>query len=237
MGLSIEDRLKHFLPAQLYYPYKTAKERRRGEPELAILSELVPPGSTAVDVGANRGFYSYALAKLAGRVEAFEPHPALARFARRKLGRSVSVHELALADQEGRATLYVPQTTLGIDSHRVSNLGNVYPTLFNVEIEVRVATLDSFGFERVGFVKIDAEGSEMAVLDGAAQTISRCRPNLVVELLVDWHENWRGEIERIERGFDYASFVVIDGARVEALPALHARRAAVKSNNVLFMPK
>jgi hypothetical protein len=81
VGLSIHDQLKQLVPGWLYYPHKIAQLSRDGEPELRILSDLVPAGRPAIDVGANRGFYSYALSKLASRVTAFEPHPLLARFA------------------------------------------------------------------------------------------------------------------------------------------------------------
>ncbi len=72
MALSIEDQVKGFLPANIYYAHKIAKEVRKGEPELAILHDIVPVGCTAVDVGCNRGYYSWALSKIASRVVAFE---------------------------------------------------------------------------------------------------------------------------------------------------------------------
>src|SRR4029450_12601416 len=49
-------------------------------------------------------------------------------------------------------------------------------------IEVPMATLDSSYEGEVGFIKIDVEGHEQAVLDGAVQTIRRCRPRLLVEI-------------------------------------------------------
>jgi FkbM family methyltransferase len=237
MSVSIEDRLKQFVPAFLYYPYKIAKERRRLEPEMAILRDLVAVGSTAIDVGANRGYYSYALSKVAARVEAFEPNPVLASFARRKLGPKVNVHQAALSDHEGTETFYVPQSSGGVDSHLVGNLGNLYPTLENVEYQVRVATLDAFDFDNVGFIKIDVEGNELPVIEGAARTISRCRPNLVVELLVGWHVDRLEEIEGVNRMFDYNSWVVVDGRRIDARRALEQSGSKVNSNNVLFTPK
>src|SRR6476646_444396 len=109
MKLSLEDRVKNLLPARLYYPYKISQATRAVEPELAILHELVPIGCTAIDVGANRGYYSWALASVAASVEAFEPNPLLARFAQTKLGRRVRLHEVALSDHDGVATLYVPR--------------------------------------------------------------------------------------------------------------------------------
>jgi len=185
MGLSIRDQLKRFVPNCIYYPQKIAREMRHGEPELGILRDLVPAGCTAIDVGANRGAYSYALAKLAGQVEAFEPNRDLARFVRRKLGRRVRVHEVALADREGTETFFIPQLAPGSEHHIAGNLGNVYPSLPSTRFPVRVATLDSFAFENVGFIKIDVEGHELPVIKGAIHTIARWRPNLVVELLVN----------------------------------------------------
>ena len=218
MGLSIEDRLKRFVPGPIYYRYKIRKEMRRGEPELGKLRDLVPAGCTAVDVGANRGFYSYALSEIASRVEAFEPNRALAEFARRKLPSNVTVHEMALGNRETRETFFVPQTTPGIDSHLIGNIGNVFPTVGSISYEVRVARLDGFAFESVGFIKIDVEGSELEVIEGAVHTIERWRPNLVVELQVGWH-NSESMIDKIGMMLRYDPIL---------LP---------KSYNVLFVPR
>jgi len=234
MGLSIEDRMKRFIPG--YYPYKIAKVKRSNEPELAILHELVAPGSTAVDVGANRGYYSYALAKVAGRVEAFEPHPLLAQFARKKLGPRVRVHDVALADHEGYEKFRVPQDERGIDCHLGGHLGNLHAATKFAEYDVRVATLDSFELDNVSFIKIDAEGSELAVIKGAARTIARWRPSLVIELLVGWHQS-RAAIEAITALIPYTPQVLIDGRRIDAFEALAMQPAAIKSANVLFVRK
>ena len=121
-GLFIEDRLKQRLPGWLYYPYKVAKEARRNEPELLTLRDMVRPGCTAIDVGSNRGYYSFALSRIAGRVEAFEPNPAVAAFARPKLGRNVRLHELALSDREGTAAFHVPRSAEGFGAHQLGSL-------------------------------------------------------------------------------------------------------------------
>ena len=233
MSLSIEDRVKTFIP--WYYAYKIAKVKRSNEPELGILRDLVRPGCTAIDVGANRGFYSYALAQVADRVEAFEPNPALARFARRKLGSKVHIHEVALADREGREKFYVPQDRRGFDHHLGGNLGKFHCTPRCAEYDVRVATLDSFGFDQVGFIKIDAEGSEIGVIKGATQTIARCRPNLVVELLVGWHES-RAAIEAVTALIPYTPLILVGGMRINAFEALSSAPFPIKTANVLFVP-
>lgn len=233
VSLSIEDHIKFFIP--WYYPYKIAKAKRRNEPELGMLHELVPSGCTAIDVGTNRGYYSYALAKFASRVEAFEPNPVMARFARGKLGPTVRIHEVALADRDGREKFYVPQNERGIDQHLGGHLGSIHSAARFAEYEVRVATLDSFAFDRVGFIKIDAEGCELAVIEGARRTIALWKPNLVVELLVGWYES-RGMIETITTRIPYTPFILIGGRRRNAFEVSASEQRRVKSANVLFVP-
>ena len=69
---------------------------------------MVPRGGTAIDVGANLGFFAYAFSNIADWVVAFEPNPDYAFFARWMLRGRAEVHQLALSDGSGQGTLYVP---------------------------------------------------------------------------------------------------------------------------------
>ena len=113
MALSLPERLAMLMPPSVFYRRRIAQEARTGEPELAVLAELVPRGGIAVDVGANVGFFAYALAAIADRVLAFEPNPDYALFARWMLRDRAEVHEVALSDTSGRGTLYVPLSDQG----------------------------------------------------------------------------------------------------------------------------
>jgi FkbM family methyltransferase len=237
MKLSVEDRIKNLLPARFYYLYKISRELRGVEPELAMLRELVPAGCTAIDVGANRGYYSWALAGVAAAVEAFEPNPLLARFARAKLGKRVRLHEVALSDHAGVATLYVPRRASGSSLHIIGNLGNVYARDSVDEMQVRVATLDSYGFENVGFLKIDVEGSEMEVLAGARETIRINRPSMLIELLAGIHQDHLARIEQIKNDFGYDAWIVIGREKFEAKLALAEMELLRKTSNILFTPR
>ncbi|HUZ11388.1 MAG TPA: FkbM family methyltransferase [Caulobacteraceae bacterium] len=62
------------------------------------------------------------------------------------------------------------------------------------EISVPVARLDDFQLPPIGFIKIDVEGHEEAVLQGARETIGRNRPALMIE--IEERHN-RGAIERV----------------------------------------
>lgn len=236
MRLSIADRIKKLLPASVYYPYKIRQEVRGVEPELAVLRELVPAGCTAIDVGANRGYYSWALADIAATVEAFEPNPLLAKFARAKLGSKARVHEIALSDRVGSATLYVPRRASGSSLHITGNLGNVYRQQSVDEIEVKLASLDSYGFKNVGFVKIDVEGSEMEVLGGARETIRANRPTMLIELLAGIYGDYLARIERIQNDFGYDAWIVIGREKFEAKLALAQMESLRRTSNILFTP-
>jgi FkbM family methyltransferase len=151
-----------------------------------LITALVPPGRNAVDVGANRGTYTYWMAKRAAWVDAFEPQPGLARYIRGAQLRNVRVHETALSDHVGTAKLLVPHDD-GLARIHSSDKGDAFAAAAEahlgatIEIQVEARTLDSFQLPDVGFLKIDAEGHEYAVLQGAGDTIARSRPVVFVE--------------------------------------------------------
>ncbi|MBY5164492.1 FkbM family methyltransferase [Salsipaludibacter albus] len=146
------------------------------EPEVERLPEWVTPGGVSLDVGANYGPYTYALANLSAQVHAFEPNPECARVLRAWHRGNVRVHQLALSDVTGVARLQVPM----VDGTARSTQGNIRPDGEGVEVETR--RLDDFAFERVDFVKVDVEGHELALVAGAADTLVRHRPVVLMEI-------------------------------------------------------
>ena len=237
MGLSFDDRLKQLIPAWLYYPPRIAKCADFGEPELRILGDLVRPGCRALDIGANRGYYSYALTKIAGQVEAFEPHPELAQFIRRKLGRRVNVHEVALSNHSGSAMLRIPQVKSGVDVHYNSSIKNVYAFEKYIDMPVRVMTLDEFGYDDVGFIKIDVEGSDMDAIEGGRLTIARNRPNMVVEITAHTHAEPLACIGAVKSTFDYDARIMVGNQLVDAYEVLRVSPQPLNTCNVVFTPR
>ena len=153
---------------------------RDHEPELRILSALVEPGSLALDIGANRALYTIRLRALARAVHSFEPVPELAARLRGAFP-DVTVHELALSDETGHVVLRLPG---GNTSWATIEPGNTLDKAKGTMREIQVATarLDDVPLTGVGFVKIDVEGHELAVIAGARATLHRDRPVLLVEL-------------------------------------------------------
>jgi FkbM family methyltransferase len=156
---------------------------RYGEVELHLLEFLCSRDKDAIDVGANDGSYVHYLRRHARRVIAFEPMPSLADALRAKFPRGVDIRSVALSDRAGTVELHMPV----VDGVTVTGCSTVSPTASATypdhrAIEVPMATLDSVYKGDVGLIKIDVEGHEQAVLDGAVQTIRRCRPRMLVEI-------------------------------------------------------
>src|SRR6266478_6901123 len=138
MPLPLREWLTMLMPPSVFYRQRIAREARTGEPELAVLAKLVPRGGTAVDVGANVGFFAYALADIADRVVAFEPNPDYAFFARWMLRGRAGVRELALSDASGRGSLYVPLSDQGVLLHLAGSLKRSHFQFRNIKtVEIR----------------------------------------------------------------------------------------------------
>jgi len=244
MALSLKQRLVTALvPSPLYYRSRIADEAAWGEHELSVLPKFVSRGGTAIDIGANDGVFAFALSRLVDRVEAFEPNPDYALFARRMLGSRAVLHETALSNTTGRAEFVVPVSEEGVVLHLGGSLRQPPgPAARALRFDVVVRTLDSYAFEDVRVIKIDVEGSEMDVLQGGRQTIERYRPALIVELLTGTHAEPIELTREICRTYGYQSWIVTkEGAFVEALPVIQSLGtnttwgSSILNRNVLFL--
>lgn len=144
--------------------------------ERHLLKSLLRPGMTAVDVGANIGYYLMLLKQQVGRdarVICIEPSgenlPELRRNIEINRFESVVLHEVALGDHEGDTGLHS-----GINSGIAETGG--------AEYVVPLRRLDQLVTERVDFLKVDVEGYEGQVLAGAEGILATSRPVLFLEL-------------------------------------------------------
>lgn len=139
---------------------------------------FIRPGMTAVDIGANLGYFTMVMADLvgpSGRVVAFEPNPRMAERTRRSahvngFAPYTQLHEVALSDEPGDTVMFVPPT-------EPKNAHFSQPSGREGEIRVRVQRADAFEALRdADFIKIDTEGAEDAVWRGMAALLRRNRP-------------------------------------------------------------
>jgi FkbM family methyltransferase len=144
-----------------------------------VFAELVRPGETVFDLGANVGFYTLLGSELvgpSGLVYAFEPLPRNLLYLRRHVAlnglTNVRVIEAAVSDVRGRHRF---------QCHQSAAMGHLAS---DGAIEVSTVTLDNFVFENhismPNSIKIDVEGAEFSVLQGAREVLAQKRPALLL---------------------------------------------------------
>lgn len=159
--------------------------RRNDQPELRLCMRLAKPGTTAIDVGASVGNYALAMRKAvtrSGRVIALEPNPIVyAELANSTWASGVETIRAAASNEAGSSTLYVPK---GRSGDHLAPLGSMaHPITGHAQFDIQSLRLDDMETgPSVSLIKIDVEGHESRVLDGAAATIKRDLPFLVVEI-------------------------------------------------------
>lgn len=215
-----------------------------------IVAELVRPGDTCIDAGANIGLYTTVLSRLCGsegRVHAFEPVPETFGYLRRNveisdLPENVIVRNEALGDAEGVISINTFEE-IGLGFSSISDQGRGDAKT----VECRMTTLDAYlnahdEIDTVNFVKADIEGAEMMFLRGAIKLFEqKAPPILLMEMAAKQTKNFgylpNDLIEIIRESADYEFYAVDEfngqmkrierfadddiGANVFCLPAGH----------------
>lgn len=172
-------------------------------------SELASESSVVLDIGANSGVFALVAAAMgAKQVHAFEPLPRiygiLCENIKSNTFGSVKAWQCAVSDKAGEAELFDPggvaPTSASLSSQFTkSHLCEGYQT-----IRVPVTSVDSFcsehGICQVDLIKIDVEGYEEFVLHGMVQTVFRCKPVIVMEVLEEYDTQLRMVVDDLFEG-------------------------------------
>ncbi len=151
-----------------------------GDPELTWLDRIVPAGGIALDIGANRGVYSYKLSEICSRVIAFEPNPRIADALKALKRDNVEVREIALSNAPGEAQLIIPASE---HDHGFATMrSDAFQKVAHDTITIPTARLDDLEMPKIDFVKIDVEGFEEPVVEGAMATLARDKPAIFIEI-------------------------------------------------------
>ncbi|MEO7720492.1 MAG: FkbM family methyltransferase [Pseudolysinimonas sp.] len=174
--------------------YRFATRLHWAEPELLGLGALVRPGDEVIDVGAALGMYTVPLARLVGRtgrVSSFEPQRRgvfTVRLLRIVTGpHRGRVSRIALGPHQGTSTIVVPfHNGFPIFGHGHVEEGSDGDEGRQHRSRAPMTTIDSWCEQnkigRISFIKVDVEGFEPAVVEGAIATIDRDRPSLLLEI-------------------------------------------------------
>ncbi len=212
--------------------------------ETEILTSLIGPGDTAIDVGANIGAVSLALANVVGntgKVIAIEPQRICFMCLCANTALNSWIHVIqprwaAVGAESG--VVQIPLANVLSDNVNVGGFSLCDDYNRGGE-PVELITIDSLNAQNVRLIKADVEGMEAAVLRGAEKTIREQKPALWCEQL-DFRAGTKEALQTILGEFGYRAWKI----HTKAFIAHNARRrnsnhlgTIVSDPNVLALPR
>lgn len=171
------------------------------EPEIDLIPYAVQPGETALDIGANFGFYCYHLSQAVGpegRVYAFEPVPftfeTLCLVSKLLRIRSVEFIAKGCSNENGEMMFRVPVQSSGALSAGQAHISlrnndragreKLMPWTEMEEVRAEVVRLDDAlsSLDRLSLIKSDIEGAEWFAFQGAEKLIDQHLPSVICEI-------------------------------------------------------
>jgi FkbM family methyltransferase len=142
-----------------------------------------------MDCGAHIGYHTLQMSKLCQTVHSFECNPRTYLYLKKNVEhvKNVVINKCGLSDVLGTTTInYCADFNTGmcaLNNNPMEKPQQVQS--LNQEVKVDLLTIDSLQIGRVNFMKIDVEGYERKVIDGAMSTIVRCKPIMVIEVWIN----------------------------------------------------
>lgn len=151
-----------------------------------VARRIVRPGDHVLDIGANIGVVTMQLSRLVGDggvVHSFEPNPTANRLLAQSIERNgatnVQLHRFALGEREGSLDLFFPMNYLGMATLKETRHRKGWSKV-NVPVKTLSETAEALHFGHIRFLKMDVEGFELGVLQGAERWIRTDPPDAIV---------------------------------------------------------
>ena len=164
------------------------------EKELEIINQFADKSKDALDIGVYRGVYSYKLSQNFKNIHSFEPNPLLFPYLEKNLIKIISnvkLYNLALSNDNGVADLKLPLRSKSIFKDNIEELfqlgaASIHPNNkieYCEKVQIKKKRLDDINFDnKIKFMKIDVEGHEIEVINGAKETIKKNKPVMLIEI-------------------------------------------------------
>lgn len=168
------------LPDAVYQHFNKGEARGVVNGEAFLTNYMWPePGKCYVDVGANVGEWTQTIGETGSEVYAFEPSPTAFKILSQRMKnlRNVHLYPVALSNQDSTGRIgYTGFSVCGVMDMEVNGIPGAKT------IDIPMCKLDSLKIPNVGVIKIDTEGYETPILQGAKETITEQKPCLVIEV-------------------------------------------------------
>lgn len=202
-------------------------------------------GDTVIDIGANKGIYTYWMSKKTGkegRVISFEPQPELETFlndVKKSFNLSnVSIVNKGLSDTAGKFRMYRKKP--GAGGAKLAQQGEVISENEGLrEVEVSVTTLDDYvkekNIDNISFIKCDVEGHELSVFKGGEKILRANMPTLLFECM--HKEAVKGELFSFLTDIGYKGFFMQNNKKIDyrKFKDYPYRKPTTEHRNYIFM--
>lgn len=162
-----------------------------------VCGQIVRPGDTVLDIGANIGMVTLWLSELvgkSGKVHAFEPNPELLKLIEETLNHNqvsnVCLHPVALGAKPDSLELRIPKVNAGAAS-LIRNRDLIDCDVLKVPVRPLSEIVDEEGIKSIRLIKIDVEGFEAEVFKGGQEVLSKIRPEAI---LFELNEKLEGSV-------------------------------------------
>lgn len=184
--------------------------------EMKVVTNCLREGDIVFDIGANIGLYTLYLNKRFKSIYtySFEPIPQTFDFLNKNIklnGINTNIYNIGLSNVNDTVEFYFNHAETAASS--MKNLRENNETTELVKCKIR--KLDDFVKEadinRVDFIKVDTEGSELFAFQGALETINEYRPIVFSEMLRKWSKKFNyhpNDIIKLFKSFNYDVFAI-----------------------------
>lgn len=207
--------------------------RRSREAEHFFVPFLIRPNTAAIDIGANRGVYTKIMLTRTRDVICVEPNPENARVLERVFGKEARVINGAASNRDLDVVLRIPDADAGCATIEADNrsLAGAFKT-----IRVKAFRIDSLKLENVSFIKIDVEGHELSVLEGASEMLKRNRPSILLEAEDRHRPRAVATVREFLEPLGYEGYMLEQGALVSIRsfdPTIHQTARAAQQRRLM----
>jgi len=178
-----------------------------------VLTSNLQKGMVCLDIGGNLGYYATLESRKVGRtgkVIAIEPAPINFKYLTKNLSKqnesNFDAFNLAIGDVDGEISFFISEHSNASHVIREKELSKVDPkNVIKVPIKTIDSLVDELGVDKIDFLRMDAEGYEVHILEGATKTIQKFKPMIQIEVHVErlGQEKTQKLLENfIEAGYD-----------------------------------